>query len=94
MILLGLFVLLQAADGLLTYAGIQRWGLGAEGNPLIVALITHVGVVPALVLAKLVTAAAGVFLYERGRTKALAWLTIFYVLVVVGPWALVWLETL
>ena len=33
--LLLIFIVLQAADGLLTYAAVERFGTAAEGNPIL-----------------------------------------------------------
>ena len=51
-VLLVIFIVLQAADGLLTYAAVERFGPQAEGNPLLLTWIMLTGSGPALVGAK------------------------------------------
>ena len=38
---LAIFMLLQLADGVLTYAAIERFGASAEGNPILATWIMH-----------------------------------------------------
>jgi uncharacterized membrane protein len=51
-----LFLLAQAADGVLTYLGVHAFGLHAEGNPLLTWLMGTLGEGPALATAKLTAA--------------------------------------
>ena len=44
-----IFVLLQLADGVLTYAAVERFGAAAEGNPILATWIMITGALPALV---------------------------------------------
>ena len=60
---LALFVMLQMADGVLTYAAVERFGASAEGNPLLATWILMAGAAPALLGAKLMACACG----GRGR---------------------------
>ena len=81
-----LFVLLQFADGVLTYAAVQRFGAGAEGNPILATWIVVTGALPALVLAKLLACACGGVLYAAGVHRVLAGLSALYLLAAVVPW--------
>jgi hypothetical protein len=81
-----LFVLLQFADGVLTYAAVQRFGAGAEGNPILATWIVVTGALPALVFAKLLACACGGVLYAAGVHRVLAGLSALYLLAAVVPW--------
>ena len=45
---LAIFIVLQLADGMLTYAAIDLFGTSAEGNPILATWIMLTGAVPAL----------------------------------------------
>jgi hypothetical protein len=81
-----IFVLLQLADGVLTYAAVQRFGAGAEGNPILAAWIMITGAIPALVGAKLLACACGGVLYAAGVHRVLAGLSALYLFAAVMPW--------
>ena len=81
-----LFVMLQLADGVLTYAAVQRFGAGAEGNPILATWIVVTGALPALVGAKLLACACGGVLYAAGVNRVLAGLSALYLLAAVVPW--------
>ena len=83
---LALFVLLQTADGVLTYAAVDRFGASAEGNPLIVSWILLAGAAPALLGAKLLACACGGVLYAAGVHRILAGLVALYFFAAVIPW--------
>lgn len=80
------FVVLQVADGLITYGAISIFGSGAEGNPLLKTWIHVAGAGPALFGAKLLACGCGAILYTLGTSRALAGLTVLYVLAAIGPW--------
>jgi hypothetical protein len=80
------FVVLQAADGLLTYLAVERFGVGAEGNPILAAWILLTGSGPALVCAKLLACACGGVLYAAGGYHVLAGLSALYLVVAIMPW--------
>ncbi len=40
---LAIFIVLQLADGLLTYAAVERFGTAAEGNPILATWIMLTG---------------------------------------------------
>ena len=81
-----LFVMLQLADGVLTYAAVQRFGAGAEGNPILATWIVLSGALPALVGAKLLACACGGVLYAAGVHRVLAGLSALYLIAAVVPW--------
>ena len=81
-----LFVLLQLADGVLTYAAVTRFGAGAEGNPILATWIMITGAVPALVGAKLLACACGGVLYVAGVHRVLVGLSALYLFAAVMPW--------
>jgi Domain of unknown function (DUF5658) len=80
------FVLLQLADGVLTYAAVQRFGAGAEGNPLLATWMVITGTTPALIGAKLLACACGGVLYAAGVHRVLAGLSALYLFAAVMPW--------
>ena len=81
-----LFLAFQLADGALTYGAASLFGTTAEGNPIIATWMHILGIGPALVLAKVGSAAAGILLYSRGVHVALAAVTAFYAFGAVIPW--------
>lgn len=83
---LAIFVLLQLADGVLTYAAVDRFGPNAEGNPLLAAWIVLAGALPAVFGAKLLACACGGVLYAAGVHRVLAGLSTLYLFAAVLPW--------
>jgi hypothetical protein len=80
------FVLLQLADGVLTYAAVERFGTAAEGNPILAAWIAMTGAAPALVGAKMIACVCGGILYAAGVHHVLAALSALYLFAAVVPW--------
>jgi len=80
------FVLLQLADGVLTYAAVQRFGASAEGNPILATWMVITGTTPALIGAKLLACACGGVLYAAGVHRVLAGLSALYLFAAVMPW--------
>lgn len=80
------FLLAQLCDGVFTYVAIQRFGMLAEGNPLLATWVALVGPQPAIIGAKLMASGCGVLLYSVRHYVVLGWLTLFYGAVAVGPW--------
>jgi hypothetical protein len=80
------FLLAQASDGVLTYVGVRMYGLRVEGNPLIGWLMTAMGEVPALAIAKAAAGFFGIVLHLSSVHRAVALLAAFYVAVAVVPW--------
>jgi hypothetical protein len=80
------FLIAQASDGVLTYVGVSVYGMGIEGNPLLVWLMGAMGEGPALATAKLTAGGFGIALHLSAVHRAVALLALFYVVVAVGPW--------
>ena len=80
------FVLLQLADGVLTYAAVERFGAVAEGNPILATWIVLTGAAPALIGAKLIACACGAVLYVAGVHRVLIGLSALYFFAAVMPW--------
>ena len=86
---LWLFLLAQTFDGLFTYAAVRSYGVIAEGNVLVATWITLVGPGAALMGAKSLAGACGVFLYQVGQRGILLALTVVYVIAAIAPWLIV-----
>lgn len=85
-VVLLVFIVLQAADGLLTYAAVEQFGPAAEGNPILATWISITGSGPALFGAKAVAVACGMVLYVTGVHHVLAGLLAFHLFAAVMPW--------
>ena len=85
-VVLVVFIVLQAADGLLTYAAVERFGTTAEGNPLLATWIMLTGPEPALIGAKTMACLCGGLLYAAGVHHVLAGLSVLYLFAAVVPW--------
>jgi len=84
-----LFLVAQAFDGLFTYTAVNAYGLHAEGNVLIATWMALVGPAVALFGAKTVAGACGILLYVHNAHRTLTLLTAFYVIGAIGPWMVV-----
>lgn len=80
------FIALQAVDGLLTYAAVERFGTIAEGNPILVTWIMLTGSATALIGAKTMACLCGAVLYVAGVHHVLAGLSALYLFAAVMPW--------
>ncbi len=80
------FIVLQLADGLMTYGAVSIFGVVAEGNPLLQTWIHLAGAGPALFGAKLLACGCGAILYLSGARKTLGALSTVYVFGAIGPW--------
>ena len=85
-LIFAVFVVLQVADGLITYGAVSIFGGAAEGNPLLQTWMQLAGVGPALVGAKLLACGCGAVLYVTRTEKAIAALTALYLFGSIGPW--------
>jgi hypothetical protein len=83
---LAIFIVLQLADGVLTYAAIGHFGVQAEGNPILATWILIAGALPAVFGAKLLACACGAVLYAAGVHRVLAGLATLYLFAAVLPW--------
>ena len=80
------FIALQALDGLLTYAAVERFGTVAEGNPILATWIMLTGSATALIGAKTMACLCGAVLYVAGVHHVLAGLSVLYLFAAVVPW--------
>lgn len=80
------FLVAQCMDGVFTYVGVTTFGIGIEANPIITALMTHLGHGAGLFSAKVVAVMLGVCLHLRETHRAVATLAAFYFTVAVAPW--------
>lgn len=80
------FLVAQACDGVFTYVGVSLYGVGIEGNPLLVWLMAAIGEGPALAAAKVLAGAFGIALHLTAVHRILAALSAFYLAVAVVPW--------
>src|ERR1041385_8376336 len=85
-VVLLVFLLAQCLDGVFTYVGVVSYGVAIEANPLIAALMAHVGHGMALVAAKSLAGLLGIGLHVRRVHSAVAILAAFYVAIAVVPW--------
>ena len=85
-LIVAIFLLAQAWDGVLTYAAVVMFGSSAEGNPLLATWMHLVGPTTAIVSAKLFASACGVLLHCLGAHRVLFGLTVLYAAVAIGPW--------
>lgn len=83
------FLLAQCLDGVFTYVGVMKFGIGLEGNPVVAGLMTHFGQGAGLLSAKMIAAFLGICLHLRAVHGAVAVLTAFYVAAAVAPWTLI-----
>lgn len=87
-----LFILLQLADGILTYRGISHTFLGMnyERNPIVVFCIQQIGVIGGLFVTKIFSIIAAVALYRYRKIKALGVKTAWciYALVIIMTYIL------
>jgi hypothetical protein len=80
------FLLAQCFDGIFTYVGVVAFGPGIEANPLISALMLHLGHGTALMTAKAMSGSLGILLHLREIHTAVALLAAFYLTVAILPW--------
>jgi hypothetical protein len=83
---LALFAAVQIADAWLTASGVTRFGMAAEGNPMLALPMSVFGPAATLTIAKGVAILGAVMLYRLSRHALLALLTVVYVFVAVVPW--------
>lgn len=92
---LGMFlVLMQVLDGIFTIAGVLKWGIRAEGNPLIYNLMLNYDPVLVVVSVKVVASIIAIFLMKMAYISRTAIVSLFlastfYFFVAIVPWAYV-----
>jgi hypothetical protein len=82
-----LFLLAQAADGVMTYVGVTTLGVHLEANPLLASLMNAFGQGAAVAAAKVLASGLGISLHLIGVHRVLAVLTGIYLVAAVLPWA-------
>jgi len=82
-----LFLLAQAADGVMTYVGVTTFGVHLEANPLLASLMDAFGQGAAVAAAKILASGLGISLHLIGVHRILAVLTGVYLLAAILPWA-------
>ena len=85
-VMIVLFLLAQAADGVMTYVGVTTMGSDIEANPLLAMLMVTFGHGATVAGAKLVAAALGISLHLVGVHRIVALLTAIYCVGAVLPW--------
>jgi hypothetical protein len=85
-LLLAIFVVLQVADGIITFGVVSAFGPTAEGNPLLQTWMELIGPGLTLLTAKTTACAGAVLLYFAGREKTLLVLTTLLVTLAIQPW--------
>jgi len=83
---LAVFVVLQIADGLMTFGAVRIFGTAAEGNPILETWIQLAGPGATLLGAKGIACGGAAVLYACGRQKTLAALTGVLLAGAVVPW--------
>jgi Na+/melibiose symporter-like transporter len=83
---LTVFVILQVADGLITFGAVRLFGPAAEGNFVLQTWIQLLGPGATLLAAKTMACAGAALLYFTGRNRTLIALTTLLASVGVGPW--------
>lgn len=85
---LTLFAAVQVAYGVMTLAGVQRFGPAVEGNPVLLLAIGSLGPGAALVAAKSVALLLAIALHLRSQHATVAALTVIYVFGAICPWSI------
>jgi uncharacterized membrane protein len=80
------FLVAQACDGVLTYVGVNVYGVQIEGNPLLGWLMGAMGQGLALAATKVAAGAFGIALHLTAVHRVVAVLAAFYVAVAIVPW--------
>jgi hypothetical protein len=83
---LGIFLLTQLLDGVYTYVGVTAFGIHAEANPIVAALMVHFGHAPGLLIAKIAASGLGICLYIGRVHSVVALLAGVYLTVAIAPW--------
>jgi uncharacterized membrane protein len=81
-----LFLLAQAADGVMTYVGVATFGVNMEANPLLASLMAMFGQGATIAGAKVTASILGISLHLVGVHRILAVLTGIYAVGALLPW--------
>jgi hypothetical protein len=85
-LILTIFVVLQVADGLITFGAVRVFGPVAEGNPVLQTWMHLLGPGLTLIAAKTMACAGAALLHCSGRERTLIALTTVLVSFGVVPW--------
>lgn len=85
-LILTLFIVFQIADGLMTYAAVDIFGLFAEGNPLLRTWMLVAGPGPTLLGAKMLACGCSFVLFVTGWHRSLAALSAVCLFGAIVPW--------
>ena len=85
-IIFAIFLVLQIADGLITFGAVKIFGSVAEGNPILATWILVAGPAVTLFAAKATACGLAAVLYRTGRERTLAALTGLLLCAAVAPW--------
>jgi len=93
-----IYCIVQIADGALTYCGIIKHGINAEGNPLVKWVLVALGVIPGLISIKALSLVIIYFLCAKQNGGRLLKMTliisiVFYLIFAIVPWILVLILT-
>lgn len=92
-LLVGLFLAgAQIADALLTLIGVHRFGIAAEGNAILKALMLQFGSVPTLAVSKIIAVLLIIVLTLAAKRifwikNAMGVVSIVYLFAAIFPWA-------
>lgn len=92
-LVLTIFFLVQFLDGLLTYWGVNRFGVEMELNAILATGMLSIGPGATLIAAKLVACAGGLVLYANGYYRPLAAVAGLCLGLAVIPWLVFWFYT-
>lgn len=81
-----IFLVLQIADGLITFGAVKIFGASAEGNPILATWMQIAGPAITLFTAKAAACGLAAVLYRVGWQKTLAVLTAAILCAAVAPW--------
>lgn len=81
-----LFAAVQVADGVMTFAGVNRSGVAVEGNPVLAFYMAQYGAGMTLISAKSIAIALAAVLHARAYYLALTVLTVVYVVATIDAW--------
>ena len=80
------FLIVQACDGVFTYVGVSMYGMRAEANPLLAWLMSALGCAAGVATAKAIAGGFGIALHLVAVHRVVAALAVFYVAVAILPW--------
>ena len=87
LLILLIFLEVQVADGVLTYLAIinQGMNLDAELNPFVRWVMSEMGIIPGLIVVKIVASGSGIILYKLRSYTVLLLMLVVYIWLVILP---------